>query len=66
MCVSVCRSIGVWTDTGKEVGVCIDKAVNEVIGRIDTDPKGTMSVSSCGSVSLSLSVCLEKQWETEG
>lgn len=38
------RSIEVWTDTGKEVGVCIDKAVNEVIGRIDTDPKGTMSI----------------------
>lgn len=42
--------------TGKEVGGGIDKAVNEVIGRINGDPKGTMSISACRS--LSLSVCL--------
>lgn len=38
---------------GIEVGVSIDKAVNEVIGRINRGPKGTMSISACWSVSLS-------------
>lgn len=39
---------------GKEVGVGIDKEVNEVIGRINGVPKGTMSISACRSVSLSV------------
>jgi len=36
----------------REVGVGIDKAVNKVIGRINGDPEGTMSVSAWQSVSL--------------
>lgn len=45
-----------WSGSGPagiEVGVSIDKAVNEVIGRINRGPKGTMSISACWSVSLS-------------
>lgn len=38
--------------TGKEVGVGIDEAVNKVIGRINGDPKGTMSISVCLLVGL--------------
>lgn len=29
------------------MGVSLDKAVNEVIGKINVDPKGRMSISSC-------------------
>lgn len=42
--------------TGKEVGVGIDKAVNEVIGRINGDPEGPMSIPACRCVSLRRSV----------
>lgn len=49
--------------TVKEVGGCIDKAVNEVIGRINGDPKGTMSISACrgGCLSVCLSVCSSRR-----
>ena len=57
VCISVCYTDRLGSaPTGKEVGAGIDKAVNEVIGRINRDPKGTMIISSCQSVCLS--VCL--------
>lgn len=31
---------------GERGGVCIDKAVKEVIGRINGDPEGAMSISA--------------------
>lgn len=36
--------------TGEEVGGSIDEALNEVIGRINGDLWGTMSISACPSV----------------
>ena len=50
--------------TGKEVGGGIDKAVNEVIGRINGDPKGTMSISTY--LPTYLSVCLSVEAEGWG
>ncbi|KAM7391488.1 hypothetical protein PAMP_022174 [Pampus punctatissimus] len=51
----------------KEVGAAIDKAVNEVIGRINGDPQGN-NEHFCLPVCLSvcLSVALEKQRKADG
>lgn len=52
-------SIKLWTDR-EGGGGGIDEAVNEVIGRINRDPRGTMSPPVC------LSVCLNRGlWEME-
>lgn len=44
--------------TEKEVGVSLDNAVNAVIGRINRDPEGTVSISGCR-------ICLSV-WRSKG